>query len=575
MSAPAYLKPVQPNGRTFGRLEYNQANNHYHITAEPMVLELAKRIFPGSAANAMGGVVRFAATRRLVGELNWLMLRYPLDVRCPAVYKRDLREAVKHATLRDTGANLTPAIPPGSFTGTLRPYQADGVAHMLHNKRCLVADDTGMGKTVMALAALAKTEAWPALVTCPAGPVQRQWEARAGEFLSFKWGANLLSDLVHIVQGGKDYEWPDVPIYVIHYGLMHYWRTRILEKQFRAIVPDECQNLRITGSQKYGIVSEAARHAEYIWSMSATPIYNYGDEIWSVMNLVDYNCLGDRASFLREWCDSGGDQRIVLKPAVLHDHLKREGLMIRRTKREVGLQMPPKERSIVPVDHDDHVYADLIREAASLARVYVKETVWERKGQLSRKIDEITRYATGMAKLPETVSFIDMLLSAGERPLIFAHHHDVEAGLAEGLRKHGIARITGLETPAQKSRAIADFLEGRVNGLIMALRTTAGVDGLERRGTCVVFAELDWSPSVHTQCEDRVWRNDVVDRLESLLCYYLVSETLYDETMRDRLGLKSQQIAGVMGIPAGEDTTGEGGTRHLQQLIARLAEGGR
>ncbi len=41
---------------------------------------MAKRLFPGCDGKGRG-VARFTANRRNTGDLNWLMLRYPLRIR--------------------------------------------------------------------------------------------------------------------------------------------------------------------------------------------------------------------------------------------------------------------------------------------------------------------------------------------------------------------------------------------------------------------------------------------------------------------------------------------------------------
>ena len=86
--APQYLQ--QPNGNEkFGKIRYE--NGYYYIyDAVPVVHELAKRVLPG--CDFPGGrwsrQLRFRATRRLIGDLNWLMLRYPLEIEHPKQYHK-------------------------------------------------------------------------------------------------------------------------------------------------------------------------------------------------------------------------------------------------------------------------------------------------------------------------------------------------------------------------------------------------------------------------------------------------------------------------------------------------------
>ena len=67
-----------------------------------------------------------------------------------------------------------------------------------------------------------------------------------------------------------------------------------------------------------------------------------------MVNILDFHCLGDYESFTREWCYGYGNQ-IVAKPERLGEKLREEGLMLRRTKRDVLRELPPKRRLVMPV----------------------------------------------------------------------------------------------------------------------------------------------------------------------------------------------------------------------------------
>ena len=77
---PDYLRDAHPGRHTYGTLSYNRRSKCWTIRGEPCVTELAKRLFPGCDGRGRG-VARFTAHRRIIGDLNWLMLRYPLEIR--------------------------------------------------------------------------------------------------------------------------------------------------------------------------------------------------------------------------------------------------------------------------------------------------------------------------------------------------------------------------------------------------------------------------------------------------------------------------------------------------------------
>jgi len=163
------------------------------------------------------------------------------------------------------------------------------------------------------------------------------------------------------------------------------------------------------------------------------------------------------------------------------------------------------------------------------------------------------------------------LLEGGEKVLLMAHHHAVMDIYKEELKPYKPKFITGRETERQKEAAYSAFMEGKSNLLCLSLRAASGLN--LQRATCVVFGELDWSPAVHSQAEDRAHR---IGQEDSLLCYYLVSPRGSDRAMQDALGLKISQFVGLMGdeTPSPEDQMfiESQAREHITNLVERLLE---
>ena len=183
---PAYLRDVPPDQSTYGTLSYNRRSKCWTIKAEPCVTELAKRLFPGCDGRGRG-VARFTAHRRIVGELNWLMQRYPLEIKEAdrARWESALDEAREYAVRREQARTQpeTAEPPKETFSGELLPFQKQGLAFLLASRRCLLADEMGLGKTVQALAFLAASSAYPAVLVVPPHLI-RNWQRELERFLS-------------------------------------------------------------------------------------------------------------------------------------------------------------------------------------------------------------------------------------------------------------------------------------------------------------------------------------------------------------------------------------------------------
>ena len=567
---PAYLRDLPVTGRTYGTLSYNRRSKCWTVRADPSVTEMCKRLFPGSAGSKRGEA-RFTAHRRVIGDLLWLMLRFPLEVspRDRAIWDKSVQEAREYAVRKAIAARLPERMTPpeGSFTGELRPFQQEGLAFLLQHDRCLLADEMGLGKTVQALSYLASTGSFPALVIPPAH-LTRNWTEEASRFLRL----NGEKPRIHVIKGLKPYELPEADIYIMHYLLLRGWKEVLPTLGFRAVIFDEVQELRHTGTEKYSAASLLSESCERVIGLSGTPIYNTGGEIWNVINILDYHFLGDWESFSREWCYGYGNA-VVVKPQLLGDYLRREGLMLRRTKQEVLKELPPKRRAVQELDWNDKLYAQL------MAPILPDVVRWKTDGTLTasaramleESISQHVRQATGIAKAPYVCQFVRALLDSGEKVLLFAHHHAVMDTYKQELKHYKPGFITGRETISAKADAVERFMSGKTDVLCISLRAASGLN--LQRATCVVFGELDWSPAVHSQAEDRAHR---MGQEDSLLCYYLVAPQGSDAAMQEALGLKVSQFVGLMGdTPVSQAESAEAAhqaRRHVE-MIAQQMEG--
>ena len=315
---------------------------------------------------------------------------------------------------------------------------------------------------------------------------------------------------------------------------------------FQAVIFDEMQELRHGGTEKYSAASLLADSVENVIGLSGTPIYNAGGEIWNVINILDYHCLGDWESFTREWC-YGYASNIVAKPELLGEHLRREGLMLRRLKGQVLSQLPPKRRLVQQIDWNDQVYRALMRPVAAQLEKLAAAQGESARAIIEDSICQTQRQATGVAKAPYVCAFVRALLEGGEQVLLFAHHHQVMDIYKQELKAFKPRFITGRENDRQKAEAVSAFMEGKTSLCCISLRSASGLN--LQRATCVVFGELDWSPAVHAQAEDRAHR---IGQRDSLLCYYLVSPRGSDQAMQEALGLKVSQFVSLMGDGPGD-----------------------
>ncbi len=562
---------VGANRRTYGTLSFNKRRKCWVVKGDPTVTELCKRLFPGTETSKRGEA-RFTAHRRIVGDLNWLMLRYPLTVKAAdmARWENALADAREYVIRREEARLMPVRVTPNptTFIGKLTSFQEEGLGFLLRTERGLLADEMGLGKTVQALAMMSETGEYPALVVAPPH-LMRNWQNEIERFVRKPDGSPIT---VHVIKGLKPYPLPDADIYLMHYLLLRGWKEALPDAQIPTVIFDEVQELRHAGTEKYSAASLLAEAANRVIGLSGTPIYNRGAEIWNVVNILDFHFLGDYESFTREWCYGYGNQ-IVAKPELLGEKLREEGMMLRRTKQDVLKDLPPKRRLVMAIDSDDAVYRRLMQPVHQTILQFKTDTeanasqraLWE------MEIERGERQATGIAKAPYVAQFVRALLDADEKVLLFAHHHEVMDIYKKELHAFSPAFITGRETPAMKERSVERFMTGKTNLCCISLRAAAGLN--LQRASCVVFGELDWSPAVHSQAEDRAHR---MGQTDSILCYYLVSSEGSDQDMQDALGLKVSQFVGLMGDTPQDQadviSSAQEARSYVERLVNRLVD---
>jgi|GEM_PF-335185 len=510
MMVPDYLKEPSMDGHIYGKLVFIDKLNMFRLSGEALLLEYAKRIFPGArVTRGGGGYLEFHSTRREIADLNWLLMRFPVNIdQCRSVLDDARQSAIDQINKRVSGADRRRTTPPADFLGDLYPFQESAVTFLTSNRRCVLGDGMGLGKTWSGLASAATANKYPVLIVCQTH-VQKQWQRMVGTLFDlpglkgqrdmgpFELATKRGEKLAPILKTQTPYKIPDAPFAIIHYGLISWWRKTILARGFKTVIFDEVQELRHTGTAKYSAASLASQAAENVWGLSGTPVYGYGQEIWSVMNAIDFHSLGSHEAFTREWC-TGYGEKIVSDPKALNGHLSREGLLLRRraSDDEVAIDLPKIARKIEDLHHDEAMYDKLIGAAKQQAKGY-DTARFHVKGQMARMIERESRKATGVAKAKYVAEFVASLIEGGERPLVYAWHHDVHDIFQERLKEFKPAIFTGRQTTAQKDVNLRRFMDGKTDLGLLSLRSAAGLDGLQHRATMCVFGELDWSPAIH------------------------------------------------------------------------------
>jgi superfamily II DNA or RNA helicase len=317
----------------------------------------------------------------------------------------------------------------------------------------------------------------------------------------------------------------------------------------RTVIFDEAQELRTgPGTHRYEAAQRLAWPARYVIGLTATPVYNYGGEVWNLYNVIAPDTLGDREEFIREWGAGERSGKVTVRdPAALGTHLRTEGLMLARTRADVGRELPPVIALTQSVEADPREVERLSGNTTDIARLIVDSTTAGRdRFKLAGELDWRLRQATGLAKAPLVAGFVRLLLESEDRIVLYGWHRAVYDRWVTLLSEFGPRLYTGTETTREKERAVEAFRDPSdpCRILILSLRAGAGLDGLQEAAKVCVFGELDWSPGIHHQCIGRLARDGQGD--DPVVAYYLVAESGSDPVIAQVLQLKRGQAEPLM-----------------------------
>lgn len=528
--------------RNFGEIELEDRDGEWwwRISAEPHVMIRVKNVMRRTNPG-MVGTVYVRNSPEVCRDLEWFVQRYPMEVKSPAALASGANQY--RATMEAMERIQSPGYVPRSFDMALPPrhYQAVAAEAYLERGSQLLADHVGLGKSVTALAAMTDERTLPSLVVCQAH-LPKQWKDYAGKFMPMA--------SCHIIKTGKLYQLPPADIYICTYHKLAKW-AEVLCKTVKSVVFDEVQELRRVESQKYTAARAIRDKCKFAQGLSATPVFNYGAEIWNVLQVLSPDEVGTEDEFKREWCDHY--RRMLRDPNAVGAYLRERGLMLRRSRKDVGMDLPPVQTIVETVEYTDKVLHDLDTVATELAhRILAKETDFHAKGEAAREFDMRLRQATGIAKAPHVAAFVRMLVEDGEKVVLTGWHravYDIWKSMLE-MENMKLAFYTGTESPQQKQRSVEQFMdtsEGGADVFVMSLRSGSGLDGIQQVCSTIVHGELDWSPGVHEQCTGRIYRDG---QEGTVFEYYLVSDGGSDPTVADVLGIKRAQAEGLLNLNA-------------------------
>ena len=390
------------------------------------------------------------------------------------------------------------------------PFQDETIKFIFDSGgRCLVAHEQGLGKTVCALAALAKASAMlPALVACKSN-LNIQWMKQ-----SIDW---LPGDVFpQIIESSKDFILPNMHLYIISYDLLRRMPESFFERVFTTVILDEVQHIKSTSSARTDRVRHICRNAKHIIGLSGTPIKNHAGEYFTILNLLKPERFPSKEYYYHNFVDTYWNGRAFV-PGGLQDpayfRQRTSDFIIRFEQKEVLPDLPKLKRNFQYFDIDK-----VMRDAYNKQVKELQDFMDEHEdgaysfANYSAVIAFITkmRQITGISKVAPTVEYLEEHLeNTDQKVIVFLHHHIARDMMFKALeaRKIPYLAITESDNADKKDKIKQAFIKGSERILILGtLSSGEGIDGLQEVCSRMVVMERQWNPANEEQAEKRLHR---------------------------------------------------------------------
>ena len=466
--------------------------------------------------------------------------------------------------------------------GALYGFQIEGVRFAIERRgRVMIADQMGVGKTLQAVAvADAYRDAGPLLCVVPAS-MRYVW---ADELE--RWMVDLTPRGLDVILGSADKfmleklaratrssgeRWlGDRRVVVTSYHMLAHLREEFLAVKWGCVIADESHIMKTCAhwgreEPKMTLVArDLIKRAPYAILTTGTPSLTKPFDMFLQIDCLKPGMLGrDRWDFANHYCDMrkvdgrttvvGGRRLFELRALLQHT------VMIRRLKRDVLGELPPKCRQVVPIDIDEAIQKvggpSIWSKIARVARAQKDEMDYGDDDVMRVVVDDddddgnildddekddveyvlkqklfalqagnrvSVSQLVGILKVEPITRWLEhgILEDDSLQLVIFAHHQAVLDALEqvcqriEREKKGSYVRIDGPTPAKERQMAIERFREGArldeagvVAVRVALLSIKASATGLDfSTASVVVFAELPDDASTLAQAEARVHR---------------------------------------------------------------------
>ena len=454
-------------------------------------------------------------------------------------------------------------------------HQKTGIEFLKKNKKAILADEMGLGKTIQSIKAV--EDHGNTIVICPAS-IKINWQreiknARPWDRITILNGRTLSQEKQEEAEKSK---W-----IIINYDVINYHKEWIggMVKQDRIqnVILDEAHYIKGRSIRAKATI-EIVKEAERVYCLTGTPLLNRPIELWNLLVAIEHPITirkGARSRFstmfcgghlktlirrfgppIRFWDESGATNLNILRKNLIE-------CMIRRKKNEV-LNLPAKIIDVIEVKMNPSQRREY-ENAWDSYMEYLKMNPPENIKNImaTRQLVEIQKLkqVCSRVKVDQIVTDAQNAIEQGSKVIVFTQYVKTLENIKAGMEKikydfgetdnYGkpkmepidVAVLSGATKQNDRQKAVDSFQENERVKVFVANIKAGGVGITLTEASIVIFADMDWTPEVHSQAEDRAHR---IGQNRMVNVYYYVAQDTIEMDIIELLAKKKQMVNEVI-----------------------------
>ena len=316
-------------------------------------------------------------------------------------------------------------------------------------------------------------------------------------------------------------------VYIVNYDILPDWLDWIKALEPGMIIIDESHAIKSRTTKRYKAVKKLVKRVPKIATLSGTPVINTPADIWTTLNILRPKLFPSFMTFASRYCKvqrtrwglkfSGGKNLDELNRLLIG-----EGIMIRRLKKDVLKQLPPKIRNVIHIDlppamrrEYDMAEKNYVRwlhgVAPHMAANARRMAAMQKRNGLKRLI--------GVLKLRSLMDWINLFLESSNKKLIvFGIHYKVLVPLHDKYQKISVL-VNGKTPEKDRKGLVKKFMKNPKCRIFFGNIQAAGTGLNLTAAEAILKSEIGWTSVEHDQAESRANR---IGQTEILNVYYML-----------------------------------------------------